>query len=189
MRDVSRRGVGALVAIVAWIVAMALIWALMQGQATSGALTGVIRVSALTTLTLAGESALDETSIALRHPASARSTVLEAIRTGSDSGEAHDPAATRDLFATDVAAGALKLEAVRYTVVHRGGDRLSDPWLVDLSVRVTFARGSSTMSRLVSRRLTGHLCHVRKVTLKGESRPIYSSFWLDPRPVVQVVEP
>lgn len=184
----ERRGVGALVALVSWIVAMALVWALMQGQATSGALAGVIRVSGLTTLTLAGESALDEASIALRH-ASGVSSVLETIRKGSDAGEAHDPAATRELYAEDVAAGVLKLESVRYAVVRRGGDRLAEPWLVDLSVRVTFARGSATMARTVSRRCTGHLCHVRTVTWKGESKPVYTTFWLDPTPVVQVVEP
>ena len=188
-RSEARRGIGALVALVSWVIAIALIWALMQGQATSGALTGVIRVSGLTTLTVAGESALDEASIALRHPAGGKSTVLEAIRTGTDAGEADDPRVTRELFADDISAGVLKLENVRYKVVHRGANRLHDPWLIDLSVRVTFTRGSVAMTRLVTRRHTGHVCEVRICRLKGESKPVYTSFSMDRLPVMQLVEP
>lgn len=185
----SKRGVGALVALVAWVIAVALIWALMQGQGTSEALTGVLRVSGLTTLTLAGESALDEASIVLRNPPGPKSAVLEAIRTGSASGEAHDPRATRELFRDDVASGALTVEPVRYRVVHKGTDRVRDPWLIELSVRVTYSRGKSAMSRTLMRRHTGRVCEVRVVKLTGHSAPVYSAFALDRHPVVQVVGP
>lgn len=179
---------GALVAFVIWVVAIALIWAFMQGQATSGALTGVVRVTALTGLTLAGESALEEASIALRRPKEVTSPVLEAIRNGSDAGEAHDPKVTRDLFGADVAAGRLELGAVKYRVVHRGTDKHRDPWLIELTVKSTFRAGAATMTRTVVRRYTGRLCHIRVAEGRHESAPIYTSFSMDRRPVLQVVE-
>lgn len=187
--DARRQGLGALVAFVAWVVAIALIWALMQGSATSGALAGVIRVSGLSTLTLAGESALEEASIALRHARTDTSPVLEAIRSGADAGEAHDPRATRELFSTDVQAGVLKLEKVRYRVVNRGTDTLRDPYLIDLSVRVTFTGGSAAMTRLVSQRHTGRICHVRVVEGPRESAPIFSAFTMDRNFLLRVIEP
>jgi hypothetical protein len=184
----DRKGVGVVVVLVVWVVTIALIWALMQGQATSGALSGVIRVSGLTIVSLAAESALDEASIVLRNPAGESSPVLDGIKTGSGGGDAHDPTVTRELFAQESGAG-LAIEKVRYKVVHKGDEKGRDPWLFDLSVRVTFTSGNASMSRQVSRRHSGKLIHVRMQKGRRESKPILSYFTMDRSPLVQVIEP
>ena len=71
----DRRGLGAIFAFVLWVLAIALIYALSQSQAQSGALTGVARVAAMRAVVFAGESALEEASHVIRNPSGETSTV------------------------------------------------------------------------------------------------------------------
>lgn len=190
----NRRGLGALVALVMWVLALALVWALVQSQATSNALTGAVRVSALTTLTLAAESALDEASIALRHPPDSGSPALAAMLAGRDAGEAQDPRATRELFADDVAAGTLDVGRVEYRVIHRGAPsagpgKRAGTWLIDLAVRVRFRAGGVAMTRRVRRRHAARLCEVRALSGRQQDKVVYSALAVQAPSLMQVIEP
>lgn len=185
---------GALVAFVVWVVMLALMWGLIQGQAQSGALTSVVRVSGLRTVILAGQSALAEASFVLRHPASGESNVLGAILGGSSAGTAHAPVATRELYAADVGTGALAIDDVTYRLVHRGAvprerGEVAGPWLMDLSVRVTYTLAGHAFTRELRRRHVLHLCQVRAVSGSKKDTVVHTALSVHGAPLVEVVDP
>ena len=185
---------GALVAVVLWMITMAFLWALVLSQSQSSALTGVVRVSALATVLHSARSAITEASAVLRHPPDTGSPVLKGILGGQTAGDACDPAGTRALYADDVQSGALKLEAVKYVVAHRGSvttlpGKRPDPWLIDLTARVRYAPAGTECTRQVRRRIVGDLCEIREAIGPDEGKVVFSYLIIREHPVVEVLEP
>lgn len=184
----DRAGIGAMVAFVLWVVTIALIYALMQGQAQSGALTGVVRVNGLRTVVLAGQSALAETSYVLRHPPDGGSNVLKGIEGGSASGQAHDPAATRLLYEDDVNAGRLTIEPIKYEVALKA-PKPSDPWHIDLTVRVTNVFAGTKITRQLRRRVMGFVHEVKEIEGPKKGTVIFAALSIRGDPLFEVIEP
>lgn len=186
----DRRGIGALVAFVAWVVTLALLWALIASQAGGNALTGVVRVGGIRMAVLAGQSALAEASYVLRHPPEGGSLVLTGIHQGTSSGEAHDPAATRALYEDDVKAGALDIGKVQYEVVHRGPEaKPSEAWLIDLTVRVKVTFAGTPVTRRLRRRFLGRVCRVKSLLGPKKGQVVLTSLAVEGRPVLETIEP
>lgn len=189
----SRRGMGTMAAFVIWIVVLAFLYAFMQSQAQSGALQGVARATALHTVVFAAQSALAEASHAMRHPPGGASPVLEALKGGRNSGLAHDPQATRDVWAGLVGAGRLEVDQVAYEVMARPPDDKSDePYQVDLVVRTRYNAGTTraaTLTRQLRRRHLGRLCRVTATMGPSRGKVVYTSFHLQEDPYFEVIEP
>lgn len=186
----GRRGMGAAFFFVVWVVSMAVLWAMMQSGAQGEALEAVARVTGLRLVTFAGETALEEASHSLRFPRSGGSTLLESVEGGGDTGVALDPVATRDIYANIVPAGTLTVSPVQYDVASRPPTSPSTmPWLIDLSVRVTFETGSVRLSREVRRRFSGrqHVVTSRLGRRKGEV--LLTSLEIRPESLLQLVLP
>lgn len=177
-----------MVAFVAWVVTIALVYALMLGQSQSGALTGVVRVSGMRTVIFAAQSALAEASYVLRHPSNGKSTVLEGIRNGTDSGPVHDPTATRKLYAKDVEAGRLTVEKVQYKVAKRPA-KAGDPYLIDLTVRVTTVFAGTRITRQLRRRVMGELAEVHALLGPSRGKVVLAALSIHGRALFEVVEP
>jgi hypothetical protein len=185
------------VALVIWIVAIALIYALTQGQAQSGALVAVVRLSALRTVVTAGQSALVEATHRLRHPAGGASPVVDAILKGTQTGQAHDPQASRDAYQALKLGGSLTIGPVMYRVAVRPDDSgaagaAADSWQIDLTVRVELAPHATRVgrvSRQLRRRMTGRTLRVGGSMGRAEGADVHRSLYLHPDPVLEVVEP
>lgn len=177
-----------MVAFVIWVVMIALVYALMVGQSQGDALSGIVRVSGLRTVVLAGQSALAEADYVLRHPRDGQATVLEGMRGGSSTGVAHDPAGTRKLYDEDVAAGRLNIEPVQYAIAHKPS-KPRDPWHIDLSVRVTTTFAGKTITRRLRRRVLGEVCEVRAQLGPSRGRVVLVALAMQGRPLFEVVEP
>jgi hypothetical protein len=184
----NRAGIGAMVAFVLWVVTIALVYALMVGQSQSGALTGVVRVTGMRMVVLAGQSALAEASYVLRHPSNGKSTVLEGMRTGSAAGKAHDPTATRKLYTAEVSAGRLTVEPVMYEVAKRPA-KDGDPYLIDLTVRVTAVFAGVKITRQLRRRMLGELAQVHALLGPSAGKVVLAALSVHGRPLFEVVEP
>jgi hypothetical protein len=184
----SRRGVGALVAFVAWVLTIAMIYALMSGQAQSGALTGLVRVTGMRTLLLAAQSALAEATFVLRHPPDGGSELLAGIQSGRDAGDAYDPVGTRQLYESDVAAGRLGIEKVHYEVALEPTQD-DEPWQIDLTVRVRHTFAGTTLTRQLRRRLLARVCRVHSLSGPKEGQVVYTSLMVLGQPLTEVVEP
>lgn len=186
---------GALVAVVLWMVTIAFIWALMLAQAQSAALTGVGRVGALAIVLHCGRSALCEATAALRHPPATGSPILQGMLKGQGTGDVCEPAGTRALYADEIRSGSLKIDPVKYTVVHRGAastpqsKQLAEAWLIDLSVRVHDSAAGADVTRQLVRRVVGSLCVVRERLGPQDGKVVFTELILHDSPVVEVVEP
>ncbi|MBI4861100.1 MAG: hypothetical protein HY815_12715 [Candidatus Riflebacteria bacterium] len=188
-----RGGLGTVVALVLWIVAVSFIYAVIQSQAQTGALGGVARVTSLKTVTTAGQSALAEAIHVVRHPVGARSPLLEALVAGRDEGILHEPEATREAYGKATSGDKLTIEPVFYKVVSRPPtDRSTEAYQIDVSARVRHTARSSqapAFTRQVRQRLTGRLTRVMATMGPKEGQVVYSSLYIHPDPVVEVVEP
>lgn len=184
----GRRGMGAMVAFVIWVVTIALIYALMSGQAQSGALTGIVRVSGLRMVILAAQSALAEASYVLRYQPEGGSPVLKGIKNGSDAGDAHDPAATRELYKKEVDERRLTLEPVRYKVMLKGA-RPQDPWHIDLMVRSTYIFAGTKITRQIRRRILGHVYEIKGVEGPSKGKTVLTALSIRNDVLFEVVEP
>lgn len=187
-RCADRRGVGALAAFVIWVVTIALIYAFMLSQGQSGALTGIVRVSGVRTVTFAGQSAIAEASYVLRNPPKEGSIVLENIRNGGTDGFVHDPAGTKKLYEEDIAAGRLEIGPVQFTVAGRPAKE-GDPYQIDLHVRVTTRFAGAKLSRLIRRRVLGQLCQVRGLIGPSKGKVVLATLALQDAPLFEVIEP
>lgn len=177
-------------AFVSWIVTLALIWALMTGQAGSGAITGVVRIGGLRMAVLAGQSALAETSYVLRHPPDGGSLILSGIHQGASSGDAHDPQATRDLLKDEIETGALEIGKVKYEVAHRGaGAKPSEAWLIDLTVRVRYTLAGTAVTRQLRRRFLGRVCQIKELLGPQTGKVVFTALSLEGEPVLETIEP
>lgn len=188
----GRRGVGTVVALVIWVMALALVYALSQSQAQSGALGGVMRVTALRTVMTAGQSALVEATHRLRHPQGGTSPLLQALLEGESSGQAHDPQASRDAYQELKLGGTLTIDFVTYQVAARPPDDSStDPYQIDLSVKVQFtshARRGGGITRQLKRRLTGRIVRVGSSMGRSEGKDVHRALYLHPDPIAEMVE-
>lgn len=177
-----------MVAFVIWVVTIALVYALMVGQSQSGALTGVVRVSGMRTVVLAGQSALAEAAYVLAHPTDGASTVLEAIQGGTASGVAHQPDATRQLYDVDVKAGRLTIEPVQFAVAKKPAGA-GEPYHIDLTVRITTVFAGTKISRQVRRRVLGEIFEIRCHLGPEQGELLLATLAIQGRPLFEVVEP
>lgn len=184
----DRRGVGALAAFVIWVVTIALIYAFMLSQGQSGALTGIVRVSGLRTVTFAGQSAIAEASWFLRHPPKDGSIVLENIRNGGVGGFLHDPVGTKKLYEDEVQSGRLQIGPVQYSVA-KVPAKDGDPYQIDLAVRVTSRFVGTSITRMIRRRVLGEVCRVRALNGPSKGKVVLASIALQDRALFEVVEP
>lgn len=197
IRAHPRRGVGLAIALVLWVVAMVLINALAQSQATSGAFVSMVRMIHARTALFAARSALEEAAFALRHPANGISKIQEAYESGARGGPLHEPGETRNLYRPQEGQpeGALTIEAVRYEFV--GGvptpspDPRDDRFLLDLTVRVRFdsAPGSLRgLTRQMRRRYPGRLAKVIETLGPQKGKVVYVILSLAHDPILEVSE-
>lgn len=188
----SRRGLGTVAALVIWIVALALVYALTQSQAQSGALSSVMRVTALRTVLTAGQSALVEATHRIRHPPNGTSPLLAALLRGERAGQAHDPQAARDAFQELKLGGKLTIGAVTYEVAAAPTSLDStDPWLIDLIAEVRYtshASRAATISRRLRRRLTGRVIRIASSLGRSAGTDVLRSLYIHPDPILEVIE-
>ena len=123
----------------------------------------------------------------LRHPPKGGSTVLEAIRGGGSSGDVHDPAGTKKLYAEDVDAGRLEIGTVRYEVASRPAKE-DDPFQIDLVVRVTTKFAGVKLTRQIRRRVLGEICQVRSLLGPSQGKVVLTTLAIHGRPLFEVVE-
>ena len=168
-RASNRRGVGIAVALVCWVVAMALLFALIANQSSSGALSAMARATFTNTMALAGESAIDEVAYRLRHlKRSTTQPPFTELHLAGTSAATFAPSVTKRLFSdTKVTGGLLTIEPVKMSVWYRPTDPTSNaPWLIDLSVEVKFSLGGglvSNFTRVVKRRYQAQVYQVFEV--------------------------
>jgi stage V sporulation protein SpoVS len=185
----AERGGAAVVLFVAWVIALALVYALSQSQAQSGALTGVIRAAGLRSIQWAGRSALNEAAYQLRFPSRAVAAPAAALASGRDPG-AIEPAATRQLHAPMISRGELAIGPVQSRIVSRPSSPVSsDPWQVELSVRVEYRLAGVKLSRQVRRRHAGHQFLVRVEMGPRAGQQIPANVSIDGEPMFEVMEP
>ena len=184
----GRRGIGAMVAFVMWVITIALIYALMSGQAQSGALTGIVRVSALRMVVLAAQSALAEASYMLRYVPEGNSAVLKEMKGGTDAGTAHDPAATKELYKKEVDEGRLVLEPVKYNVAKRS-NKPEEAWHIDLTTRCTYTLAGHKVTRQIRRRVLGYLYEVKGVEGPSKGKVVFTDLSIRGDVLFEVVEP
>lgn len=196
----NRRGVGAMFAFVLWIMAIAIVYALMQSQAQSGALQGVARVSGMRAAIFAGQSAIEEASYVIRHPSGDSSTVLDAMNGGGSSGTAHEPEVTRAVYqklkSEGSAPGDLTLSSVTYRMVGKCPPPADQPassvqkiaYLIDLAVKVEFKNGAVKLARTVRRRFVGYEVQVTETLGPKAGQVVARSLMLKPGYVLEVID-
>jgi hypothetical protein len=186
----QRSGLGLALALALWIVTIALIHALVVARASSGALSGVARTAYLRSLVFAGQSALEEACYRIRNPTDGGPPPLsDLVAGGAGSGIAADPVATRDVFATQVRGGVMRIQPVMYAVVARPpATRPDDAWLVDLSVEVRMRALATTLARRVRRRYPATICRVVETIGPRAGEVVYADFVLAQDPLLEVVE-
>lgn len=163
---------GIIVALVLWVVTMALIYALIQSQAGSGALTGVVRTTAMRSVLFAGRSALTEASYVVRHPPRGSRDPLERLVSGSTSADPFEPVGTLQLYRELIARGQLEVGHVECNLASRPASEFStEPWMIDLSVRISAKVAGSTVTRRVVRRHLGRLHTIRATVGSSARRP------------------
>ena len=184
----SRRGIGAMVAFVIWVLAIALIYALISGQAQSGALNGVVRVSAMRMVVMAAQSALAEASYGLRYVPVGNSPVLNEMKNGSDAGTVRDPMVTKELYKKEVDEGRLVLEPVKYKVMKRSS-KPEDAWHIDLTVRSTYTLAGHKVSRQLRRRVLGFRYEITAVEGPSKGKVVFTDLAVRSDVLFEVVEP
>lgn len=196
-RTDRRHGIGLAIALVLWVVAMVLINAIMQSQATSSAFVAMVRMIHSRTATFAARSALEEAAFAIRHPANGVSRVQEAYESGARTGTLYEPAETRRLYAPQEGQpeGRLAIESISYEFV--GGipvvsnDPQDERFLIDFTVRVRFedAPGSlKGLTRLMRRRYPGRLSKVIETLGPRKGQVVYVIVSLSYDPILEVSE-
>lgn len=179
---------GAILAFVIWMIAIAVIYALSQSEAQSGALTGVIRVAGLRSIQWAARSALNEAGVKLRSPGKG-SDPLAAIRSGA-APSPMEPDATRALYEKEVARGELTIGRVTCELV--GAAKKTDSeetQQIDLSVRVDYRLAGVKLSRQVRRRHTGRVYLVVMSSGPHAGETVEGAFSLDDGHLFEVMEP
>ena len=191
---------GALFAFVLWVLAIALIYALVQSQAQSGALAGVARVSALRAVVFAGESAVEEASYVIRNPSGESSGVLDAMQGGGTRGNAPEPETTRALFKhlkdENQLGGDITIGPVTYELVRKGqlpagtpeNSGIKPPWLVDLAVKVDYVAGPIKLARTVRRRYVAYEVKVVETMGPKAGTVVARSLFMRPEVLLEVVE-
>lgn len=178
---------------VLWIAALSFLYAMIQGQASRGAVTRAVRAVHARASVLAGQSALEEAVATLRHASPGTCAPLDAIRDGSAEGVAHFPLAASDLHAGTALAAALQLESVRYRLIRRpsGAAAAVEPWVVELSVMVHVSPAgvaAPAFSRTVRRRYLASLGAYVGGLGPGEGTAELTALALRAEPQVEVVE-
>jgi hypothetical protein len=184
----SRRGLGAIVAFVIWVIAITLIYAMSQSQAQSGALSGVIRAAGLRVMQWAGRSALNEVAFKVRRPASGDPAVMRAFQSGT-APSPMDPVGTRELYRPMVDRGELVIHPVDSRLVSRPAEPLSTgPWQFDFSVKVEYKLAGVKLTRQLRRRHLGrqYFTHILLGPRKGEKVPTAVS--MEPDFLFEVLE-
>lgn len=179
---------GAVFAFVAWMIAIAVIYALSQSEAQSGALTGVVRVAGLRSIQWAARSALNEAGVQVREPAKG-TRPLEPLRTGGGVSPL-EPAATRALYEKEVARGELTIGRVACETV--GPPKKSDSeetWLIDMTVRVDYRLGGVKLTRQLRRRHTGRAHFITMTMGPRAGQIIGGALTLDEGFLFEVMEP
>ena len=190
----SRRGVGLALALVLWVVAMVLINALVQSQATSSSFVAMVRMTHARTATFAARSALEEAAFVLRHAPNGISKIVDGFESGRASGAAHEPNETRSLYQPleGQPEGALAIEPVNYEFVGGLPDRKAERFLLDLTVRVRFANAPGNLAgltRLMRRRYPGRVARIVETMGPKKDQVVYVILTLDPDPILEVLEP
>lgn len=182
----DRRGMGAVVAFVLWIIALSFIYALSQSQAQSTALTGVVRVAGLRLVEWAARSSLNEVAFKLTLPPQSGVDTMRQLQLGQTPPPVA-PAGTREIYAEHIARGELSISPVEVKLF--GGTKPPDSrevWFFDASVKVEYQLGSSKLVKTLRRRLTGRQFMFR-VTL-GPDENIPPVLALDPGFLFEVME-
>lgn len=167
----DRRGMGIAVALVVWVVAMALIFGLVANQSSGAALNAMARAAFTNTMVLAGESAIDEVAYRLRHlrrSASAGKPRFDDLAIAGVTPETFEPKVTRRIYSDPkVTGGLLTINPIVMSVWQKPADPQSTaPWLIDLSAEVKLSVGGSLLAnftRVVKRRYKSTLYQVFEV--------------------------
>lgn len=160
---------GIAVALVVWVVAMALIFGFIANQSSSAALSAMARAAFTNTMVLAGESAIDEVAYRLRHlKRSTTQPPFGDLHLAGTTAATFDPKVTRRIYADPkVTGGLLTIDPIKMSVWQKPADPQSDaPWLIDLSVEVKLSVGGSLLAnftRVVKRRYQAQLYQVFEV--------------------------
>lgn len=177
---------GAVVAFILWIIAIAFIYALSQSQAQSSALTGVVRVAGLRLLQWAARSSLNETHFVLTLPPKDGVDRMRMLQQGQVPPPV-EPAGTRDIYAEHIARGELTISPVEVKLFGPKHPETSrEVWFFDASVKVEYRLGSSKLARTLRRRFTGRQFMIT-FTL-GPVDPVPPALVLDPGFLFEVME-
>lgn len=183
----ERGGQGVVLMFVIFTIMLALIYALSQGQAGSEALTGTLRAAGLRAILCAGRSALNEADHKLRNPLEGAPEPLDVTLKGGTA-PAIEPLATRALYEREIQRGELVIDAVEVRrVTPARGETSTEPWLLDLVVRVQFRLGGVKLARTLRRRFVGHAEFVT-MELPATNEIVHATLVLNDHPAFEVVE-
>lgn len=156
MRRSCRRGVGAVLGFVIFVISIVLIYALSQGQAQSDALTGVVRAAGLRSLQWAGRSALNEVEYKVRRSYASGIDPMETIRKGGTPAPI-EPKFTLDMYKEQIQRGELGIGSVEMKLVTpKRADDSKEPWYIDMSVNVVYRMARTRLERRLRRRLVAY---------------------------------
>ena len=185
--DRRRTGIGLVLGFALWVAAIAMVYALMAGQARSSVVGDVSRLAARRLALVAAGSALDEASWVLRHPADPEAQLLATVQ-ASASGTVHDPAATREAY-DRLYPGAVTLAPVQFEVKQKGRANSRELWLVDLTVRVRASSAGATAALQLRRRHAGSLVQITGELGPHQGETLFERLVMLRDPVALMVEP
>jgi hypothetical protein len=180
---------GAIVLFVIWVIAIALVYALSQSQAQSGALSGVVRVAGLRSVQWAARSALNEAAFKLALPPQGGAPDrMQQLRTGGTPPPL-DPAATREAYANAVSRGEITIGDVSVRLAGAPPSATSTaPVPIDLSVRVEYKVAGAKLARTVRRRHLARQFFVKMTLGPREGQTILTAFSMQPGFAFEVME-
>lgn len=185
---IDRRGQGAVVIFVIWVIAIALVYAFSQSQAQGDALSGAVRVIGLRSVHWAARSALNEVTFRISHKPASGQDALEVIHQGGTPNPL-DPALTREIYAPAIGRGELAISEVDVKLI--GGTHppdSKDPWYFDMSVSVEYRAGRARLSRTVRRRYVAHQFPVRLTLGPGAPKILSTGLTIQEGYLFEVME-
>lgn len=184
----DRKGQGAVVGFVIFVIAIALVYAFAQSQAQSDALTGSVRVIGLRSVHWAARSGLNEVAFRMARPPGGGTDVMRTLQQGQTPSPL-EPAATREIYAPAIERGELTISDVEVKLI--GGTRpadSTDPWFFDMSIKVEYRLSRAKLLRTVRRRHVARQHFVRLTMGPGAPRNIAAALVMDEGYLFEVME-
>lgn len=184
----SRRGQGAVVIFVIWVIAIALVYALSQSQAQGDALSIAVRVIGLRSIHWAGRSALNEVAFRISRKPESGQDALEVIHQGGTPSPL-EPALTREVYAPAISRGEIAISEVEVKLI--GGTHpqdSTDPWYFDMSVSVEYRAGRARLSRTLRRRYVARQFPVRLTLGPGAPKILSTGLTIQDGYLFEVME-